>query len=168
MTSHPTNPDHNTVSYNLLSEVFRARKQPEQEAACLSAVILNHPLLPHLWARMGRVYFELSKIEISQNVMSSDSLATSEKQLLNEGSSQKSENQISNISKVFSEDELSVCGMSNGDELSVVQPRLKDSLRLRHLAAACLVRSLLLLKSVQKLKIKPQATCRCQILILSW
>lgn len=60
MTSHPNNPDHNTVSYNLLATVFHARKEFEQEIACLGVVILNHPLLPDLWARLGHAYVEMS------------------------------------------------------------------------------------------------------------
>ena len=63
MTSHPNNPDHNTVSYNLLAAVFHARKEFEQEGACLGAVILNHPLLPDLWVRLGRSYVEMASDE---------------------------------------------------------------------------------------------------------
>ena len=156
MTSHPTNPDHNTVSYNLLSEVFHALNKPDEEAACLSAVIVNHPLLPHLWARMARVYFQMFKNEMSQTSkleMSRDEASsiqeTSEAELHNnEGSSQKSENDMSSISNV--RDNMSVPDVSREDDLSVVHPSQKDTLRLRHLAAGCLFRSLLLLKSVQK------------------
>ena len=158
MTSHPINPDHNTVSYNLLSEVFHALNKPDEEAACLSAVILNHPLLSHLWARMGRVYFQMSKnemslIQTSKLEMSLDEASniqeTSEAELHNnEGSSQKSENEMSSISNV--RDNMSIPDVSREDELSVVHPSQKDTLRLRHLAAGCLFRSLLLLKSVQK------------------
>ena len=153
MTSHPTNPDHNTVSYNLLSEVFHALNKPDEEAACLSAVILNHPLLPHLWARMARVYFQMSKNEMSQTTeMSRDKASsiqeTSEAELQNnEGSSQKSENDMSSILNVR---DMSIPDVSGEDDLSVVHPSQKDTLRLRHLAAGCLFRSLLLLKSVQK------------------
>lgn len=33
-----------------------------QEVACLSAVITNHSMLPHLWHRLGRAYVELSTV----------------------------------------------------------------------------------------------------------
>jgi hypothetical protein len=157
MTSHPTNPDHNTVSYNLLSEVFHARNEPNQEAACLSAVILNHPLLPHLWAKMGRVYLAMSKNEMSfQQTTASieqgaSNLATREAKLV-------TQNQIFDVPNakdmsstgVSSEDKMSIVQSSLKESLSAVHLLSKDSLRLQHLSAACLVRSLLLLKSVQK------------------
>ncbi len=55
------------MSYNLLAAVFHARKELEQEAGCLGAVILNHPLLPDLWIRLGRSYVAMSADDKNSN-----------------------------------------------------------------------------------------------------
>jgi hypothetical protein len=61
MTSSPVNPDHLSVSFNLLAEVFHERNEIELEAKCLGAVIGNHPILPDMWTRLGRAYSEMSR-----------------------------------------------------------------------------------------------------------
>jgi hypothetical protein len=152
MTSSPTNPDHNSVSFNLLAEVFKARNDLEEEAACLGAVILNHPILPNLWARLGRAYAKMSTDQMStaqmskenaaSDLMSFDQLSIDQLSFAEKSTTiktSKDENQSSEMSN----NHLSDIGKSETETICVKKRR-------RYFAVASLMRSKLLFRSVER------------------
>jgi pentapeptide MXKDX repeat protein len=156
MTSSPTNPDHNSVSFNLLAEVFKARNDLEEEAACLGAVILNHPILPNLWARLGRAYAKMSTDQMSTDQMSKDNassdLMSNDQLSIDQLSFAEKSNQEKSTIKPPTDDQQS-SEMSNYQLSDIGKSETETShvkKRRRYFAVASLMRSKLLFRSVER------------------
>ena len=63
LTSHPTNPDHLTVSFGLLATVSRLKGDHCQEFLLLVRILKHHPYVHGFWARLGEALTEIPEAE---------------------------------------------------------------------------------------------------------